>query len=601
MLDLLRAVVRAWLFTSLALVMGAAPALAQPAGTAPDEATAPADTAPATPVSDDTDEPPPVSEATKQQAKIHFTRGLKLLREEAWSPALAEFLRSRDLYPTRVATMNAGIALRKLQRYDEALDMFETLLRDFEVPDDDRQAAQIQIAELRTRVGTIDIVGAEPGASIVISSIDRGEYPPVKPIRVPAGNHVVRVVKDGFEPFESRVDVAGGEIASVKVDMAKLTDSGELRVVERSGKKLDVVVDGVIMGLSPWQGRVGVGDHVVLLRGPGKVGAQPAQATVSSGEVTTLTLVAEELGSQLRVDPTPPGATVFIDGVDVGNGVWLGRLKQGGHKVLVKAEGFLDGERNVTLAPGQRETVAVELERDDDAPMWRKPPKWTLDGTAGFVVLPSFGGDVSSACSGECSAAPGLGGVALVHGGYELGNGLGFGIELGYFFAAQSVNGRQASLMPNGLDDANTGTADDALRLQGFMAGATVGYHLGEDYPVTFRVGAGVLVGQARDERSGTFTSRAGDSYTTFPVASFSRATYFYADPSIRAGFRFAESWELTGIVQAFLLVGISQPTFDDTIEVGAGSDGVGTYMPETMTGSFFVGIAPGANVRYQF
>ncbi len=595
---------RAWLFAALALVMGTAQAHAQPSPEQPDAATAEPEASAAddeAPTPEDVDEPPVVSEETKQKAKIHFTRGLKLLREEAWSPALAEFLRSRELYPTRVATMNAGIALRKLQRYDEALDMFETLLRDFDVKDEDRAAAQIQIAELRTRVGTIDITGAEPGASIVVSSVDRGEYPPVKPIRVPAGNHVVRVVKNGFEPFEGKVDVAGGDIASVKVDMAPLTESGELRVVERSGKKLDVVVDGVIMGQTPWQGRVGVGDHVVLLRGPGKVGAQPAKAVVTSGEVTTLALVAEELASQLRVDPTPPGATVFIDGVDVGNGVWLGRLKQGPHKVLVKEEGFLDGERTVNLAPGQRETLAVELERDEDAPMWRKPPKWTLDGTAGFVVLPSFGGDVSAACGGECSAAPGLGGVALVHGGYELGNGLGFGLELGYFFAAQSVNGRDASLMPNGLGDPNQGTADDALRMQGFLAGATVGYHLGEDYPVTFRVGAGVLVGQARDERNGTFTSRAGDSYTTFPVATFSQATYFYADPSIRAGFRFAESWELTGILQAFLMVGISQPTFDDTIEVGAGSDGIGTYMPETMAGSFFVAIAPGANVRYQF
>jgi len=264
-------------------------------------------------------------------------------------------------------------------------------------------------------------------------------------------------------------------------------------------------------------------------------------------------------------------------------------------------EGFLDGERNVSLAPGQRETIAVELERDEDAPMWRKPPKWTLDGSAGFVVLPSFGGDVSSTCSGACSAAPGVGGMALVHGGYELGNGLGFGLELGYFFAAQSVSGREASLMPNGLSNANAGTADDALRMQGMLAGATVGYHLGEDYPVTFRLGAGVLVGQARDERNGTFATRAGDSYTTFPVASFSSATYFYADPSIRAGFRFADNWELTGIVQAFLMVGIKKPTFDDTIEVGADSDGVGTYMPESMAGSFFVAIAPGANVRYQF
>ena len=135
---------------------------------------------------------------------------------------MAEFLASRELYPTRVATNNAAIALRKLQRYDEALDMFETFLRDFEVPPRERKEAQKQLTELRALVGTIDIVGAEAGASIVVGSVDRGEYPPVKPIRVAAGTHVVRLFKEGYEPFETRIDVAGGSIASVEAKLARL-------------------------------------------------------------------------------------------------------------------------------------------------------------------------------------------------------------------------------------------------------------------------------------------------------------------------------------------------------------------------------------------
>ncbi|MCA9619893.1 MAG: PEGA domain-containing protein, partial [Myxococcales bacterium] len=115
----------------LVLLLGATFALAQP-----EAEDAPAPEPAASEGSDITDDgPPPVTAETKELAKVHFKRGLKLLREEAWSPALAEFLQSRELFPTRVATNNAGIALRKLQRYDEALDMFETLLRDFEVPD----------------------------------------------------------------------------------------------------------------------------------------------------------------------------------------------------------------------------------------------------------------------------------------------------------------------------------------------------------------------------------------------------------------------------------------------------------------------------------
>ncbi len=583
-------------FAPLAMGQDAAPAPAPEAPPAP----APE---PAPPSADDIDEREPVSQEIRDQAREHFKRGLKLLNQEAWSPALAEFLRSRELYPTRVATNNAAVALQKLQRYDEALDMFETLLRDFEVSQSDRAEAQKQIAELRSLVGTIDIVGAEPGASIVVSSEDRGQYPPVKPIRVAAGNHVVRVFKQGFEPFETRVDVAGGAIASIQVRMARLTDSGKLRVTERTGRSVQVLVDNVVVGKTPWEGTLSVGDHVVVLRGGGKIGSQPAAANVKSQELTTLTLLAEELESQLRIDPTPPGATVSIDGVDVGNGVWLGRLKAGEHKIEARAEGFLDAERAVTLQKGQRDTVRLELERDEDAPMWRKPPKWTVDVGTSLLVIPTFGGDIADSCAEGCTQNPGLGVRAMAHASYELGNGLGFGIELGYMLAGQDVQGRSASLAPNGLPaaDANSGTADDSLRLQGFMAGARLAYHVGEDYPFVVGTGAGVLLGQYRDERSGTFMNRNGDSYTTFPVADFESVTYFYVDPGVRVGVRFADHWELTGMVQALMLIAISQPKFDNTIEVAANSDGIATYPDEATLGSFVIAVAPGANLRYDF
>ena len=549
----------------------------------------------------DADEPPPVTQEQKDEARVHFKKGLRLLQEEAWSPALAEFLASRELYPTRVATNNAAISLRKLQRYDEALDMFETFLRDFEVPPRERKEAQRQTNELRSLVGTIDIVGSEPGASIVVSSVDRGEYPPVKPIRVPAGNHVVRLFKEGYEPFETRIDVAGGSIASVEAKLVRLTDAGKLRVTERAGRTVTVVVDNVSVGQTPWEGQLSVGSHVVMLRGEGKIGTPPAAADIKSGELTSLTLLAEELESQLRVDPTPPGAAVSIDGVDVGNGVWLGRLKTGDHKVEVRSDGFLTVERSVTLQKGQRQTVAVELERDEDAPMWRKPSKWTVDVGASFLILPTLGGDVADACDADCSASPGIGVAGMVRGAYELGSGLGFGIEVGYLLASHEVTDHTSALTPNGLSSANEGRATDRMRLQAFMAGANIGYHVGEEYPFAVRLGAGIMLGELRDERDGAFVARAGDSYRTSPVATFPGMTYIYIDPEIRAGVRFLEHFELTGSVQALMMVGITQPKFDPSLQVAAGSDGLGSYGEDTLMGSFVVAIAPGANLRYDF
>src|SRR5215207_2939765 len=55
------------------------------------------------------------TEQKKEQAKARFLRGLELIQNENWDAALAEFLASRELYPTKVALKNAAISLRQLK------------------------------------------------------------------------------------------------------------------------------------------------------------------------------------------------------------------------------------------------------------------------------------------------------------------------------------------------------------------------------------------------------------------------------------------------------------------------------------------------------
>jgi hypothetical protein len=71
----------------------------------------------------------------------------------AWEPALAEFLRSRALFPTRANTQNSAVALEHLNRFDEALDMFETLVREYPNLPDRTQVDQ-EIKRLRESPST---------------------------------------------------------------------------------------------------------------------------------------------------------------------------------------------------------------------------------------------------------------------------------------------------------------------------------------------------------------------------------------------------------------------------------------------------------------
>lgn len=262
----------------------------------------------------------------KNAARAHFETAKALADAGNWAPALAEFLQSRELYATWGNTLGAASSMKKLGRSDEALNLFERLLKEFStsMPATFKTGAQRELIELRALVGTVDVEGAELGASIVIDGRDRGDYPAPEPLRVAAGTHIVRLSKSGFIPFEARVDVAGQRSARLLARMLPLARLGRLHVAAEGGRGLDVVVDGDVVGKAPWEGALTPGDHVVVLRGEGDLGTQPVSVPVQLDRTAQLTLAAEPLSAQVRVEPTPVSATVAVDSVVVGRGIGRG-------------------------------------------------------------------------------------------------------------------------------------------------------------------------------------------------------------------------------------------------------------------------------------
>ncbi|KYG03022.1 hypothetical protein BE21_53705 [Sorangium cellulosum] len=564
------------------------------------------------------------SDEQKEQARWHFEKGLALEAQQAWAAAAAEFKISRRLYPTRNATFLAARCLKRLQRYDEALELYEAFLREFSNAEaDDKADAQASVDELRALVGTLDITGAKPGAAIVVDGVDRGDYPPVNPIRVGAGIHTVRILKEGYAPFETRVEVAGGRTEPVPVKLLAVADSGRLKITEQSGLRLDVLVDGDVVGQTPWEGSRPAGQHVVMLRGEKNLGTGPAAAPVKVGQLTTLSLRAEELEATLSVAPTPAWATVIIDGVPMGRGTWEVALRAGAHRVEVREDGFKPFTRQLNLARGQQEKIALALARDEDAARWQKPSKITFDASAGFALAPLSAADVSGMCDGSCKPLVGLGGVGLFHAGYELGNGWGLSGTLGYIFAYQKTAGREATITPFSRNASAVafapaqGTATDRLRLGGFTAGLAGSFHTGErlPLPLLFRLGVGAMLGSVRDRRtlgvSETTVTDAGVVHV-HRAEDTAAAYYVYVAPEVRAGVRLGERIELSAGVQGLLLIDASRPRFDDQQEVGvvhqmeAGNpstnkDGIGIYPADRITDAAVVLLVPSIGARYAF
>lgn len=539
----------------------------------------------------------------REEAKAHFLRGVEHTERGEWDAAVSEFLKSRQVLPTSTNTYNAAVALRKANRFDESLDMYEALLVEFpEIPPAEKQLAEREREQLRASVGVIELEGGVPRAKIVVDGRERGVYPMAAPLRVGAGSHTVRVSADGYLPFEARIDVVGGQTARVRIVLAALTAAGRLSVSEQTGKALEVVVDNAAVGSTPWEGALAPGEHTVLLRGEGNVGTQPVRPNISLEQVVTLNLLAEQLDASVRIVPVPATSTVAVDGIVLGRGPWQGRLRPGTHEVTAMSEGFLPFKRSLALKKDAREIVPATLERDPNF-LAGPRPRVAAELDSALPLGAVYGGEVADACGGSCSAGLPVGLHAVLHGVYQLGSGFGAGIDAGYLLAFRSISGADTALQPKGRA-ANPGVTEDSLRLSGLTVGAAAQYHRGDEWPITARLGAGVLLGSLADSRSGTFTNTSSERYDV-SLEESSPATYLYVAPEVRVGRYVAKSLEINVGAEVLLMTALTQPRWRDrtgvvTSNVARG-DGLATFGERTTAGSFLVFIAPGIGARYTF
>ncbi len=587
----MRILARPWYLMLLGCLVLVLPARAQDApAEAPDAAAA----APAAEAA-----PPEDAEKRKEEAKVRFQKGLELVQNESWDAALAEFLVSRELFPTRVALKNAAVCLRQLKRYVEALAMYNELLEKFGsgLPPDEKKTIEDSVAQLRANVGELAIDSDQKESTVVIDGQQKGTTPlPV--IGVNAGTHTVRIAKEGFEAYEQQVLVAGGQRKAISAKLKALSKIGRLVVRESGGKALDVVVDGAVVGKTPnYQGIVAVGPHTVLLKGEGNLGTAPTSADVKENQATTLTLSAVELDSELRIEPTPSNARVFVDSVQIGNGVWEGRLQSGAHKIEVAADGFIAFRKDVRLVKGKKEITKVALERDLSNPMWSAGfvPHLYVEVFGGVAIAPSLGGGADKACSaGDCSdSSLPLGFIAGARGGYQLTQGLGVELALGYLYLHESMTRKVSAVGENdpaGNPEIFTSSDyKDETTLSGPLAAVSAAYHFLETTPLTFRVSAGAARMNAKFINGGTFSAELDnpcavadpacnpdENFTVtqkvqIPERNASIWVPFVA-PEARIGYRLSKKFMLDFGVSLFVMLPPPSPrTGDNTLSLKEG------------------------------
>jgi hypothetical protein len=133
-----------------------------------------------------------------------------------------------------------------------------------------------------------------------------------------------------------------------------------VRLGGTGGEPLRVIVDGVDVGATPWEGDLPPGTHQIAGRSS-TASAAPQTVEVTPGSRTAVDLVASPSGAHILIRTSDGKGTIFVDGAARGEGAFQGDVPPGPHSVAVTREGFERYEKSMTLADNTTFAETVTL------------------------------------------------------------------------------------------------------------------------------------------------------------------------------------------------------------------------------------------------
>ncbi len=162
---------------------------------------------------------PAQAQVPRDEAKLHFQRGIELVDEKRFEDASIEFEAAYALSPRAAVLYNVGMAYAAARRPAAALRAFQTYLEQGGESIDRQRAAHVrtQLESLRKQVGTIEL-RAQPRPSEV--RIDGVAVEGSDAVLVDPGTHVVLASAPGRLEASQSVVVRSGELVIVELTLA---------------------------------------------------------------------------------------------------------------------------------------------------------------------------------------------------------------------------------------------------------------------------------------------------------------------------------------------------------------------------------------------
>ena len=219
--------------------------------------------------------------------------------------------------------------------------------------------AEVAIAEVAVTGGELEVKSEPSGAKVYVDEKEVGESP-VLLSGISSGRGLIRVIKEGYEPYEV-LEIVGVERKAVHVNLKKVIREGDL-VIRTEPSGASISINGRSFGRSPYEGKgLSPGIYRVRVTKEGYETWEKAEIVEAGKRVEVFAELRAKEGD-LEVRSEPSGGKVYLDGKYMGETpLYLSRMRPGQYLVLVVKDGCYPYEERVEIGGADRKTVVASL------------------------------------------------------------------------------------------------------------------------------------------------------------------------------------------------------------------------------------------------
>jgi tetratricopeptide (TPR) repeat protein len=158
----------------------------------------------------------------KQDASVHFRRGVELFEEGIFRAALVELNRAYEIAPDYRVLHNIGQVYFALGEYVESDKALERYLAEggSDIAPARRAEIERQLTDVKKRVAFLTITVNRSGAKVLVDGTEVGTTPIGALLAVSVGRHRVSAQGDDGASASATVDVAGGDSKTVTLELS---------------------------------------------------------------------------------------------------------------------------------------------------------------------------------------------------------------------------------------------------------------------------------------------------------------------------------------------------------------------------------------------